>query len=202
MSGTWFTALLEPQAVAGIRIEEVDMARADSHRDFFGGLELDLGIGTGLERVASYIKINKRCRASRLDQTDLSHGAIRVPTHQRDVFRPDAKRGALGSRRRLDSRQFPNGIGLLGCKDRSAVIGCYLTLNEVHFGTADESGNEFVGRIPVDGLGSVVLLKYAELHDRDSIREYHCLFLIVGHEDCGGLEFLLQLLDLGTRADA
>ena len=72
-------------------------------------------------------------------------------------------------------------------------------LQEVHRRRADEGGDEEVPRVAVDLHRGADLLQLAEPHDRHPVGEHHRLFLVVGDEDGGGLEFALQALDLGSR---
>ena len=73
---------------------------------------------------------------------------------------------------------------------------------EVHLRAADEAGDEQVGGIVVQVLGSIDLLHKAVLHNHDAGRHGHGLGLVVGHVDEGGLQALMQLGDLGTHGNA
>ena len=81
-----------------------------------------------------------------------------------------------------------------------AVFHAQLTVQ--HIGTADEGGNEQVGRALVDVLGGAHLLDVALAHDRDAVRNSHGFFLVVGDVHIGDAHRVLDLLDDGAHLHA
>ncbi len=62
---------------------------------------------------------------------------------------------------------------------------------EVHRRAAHEPGDEHGHRVIVDRLGVIILLHHPVPHYRHPIPQGHCLRLIVGHINGGGLQLLV-----------
>ena len=72
-------------------------------------------------------------------------------------------------------------------------------IKEVHRRRADEAGDEQVGRAVVELERRADLLDDAVVHDDDPVGHGHGFDLVVGDVDGGGLQPLVQLLDLGAH---
>jgi hypothetical protein len=73
---------------------------------------------------------------------------------------------------------------------------------EVHGRRADEAGDELVGRMVVQVQRAAGLLDAAVAHHHDLVAHGHGLDLVVRDVDGGGLQALVQLLDLAAHRDA
>ena len=69
-------------------------------------------------------------------------------------------------------------------------------------GDADEAGDEQVGGTVVEFERRADLLDHAVVHHHDLVGHGHGLDLVVGDVDGGGLQALVQGLDLGAHGDA
>ena len=74
--------------------------------------------------------------------------------------------------------------------------------DEVHGRGADEARHELVLRVGVDLQRGADLLDEAVLHDHDPVAHGHGLDLVVGHVDHGGLQPVVELLQLGAHGHA
>ena len=77
-----------------------------------------------------------------------------------------------------------------------------MPLEEVHGRRADEAGDEEVGRPVVEFERRSDLLDHAIVHHHDLVGHGHGLDLVVGDVDGGGLQPLVQGLDLRAHGDA
>ena len=154
-------------------------------------------------RVGAGLDVEQDLGAEGLDHVD--DGVERVVRGiaaggQAQVFRPDADRHRL-PRIRLQA------LGAVGWDlhaeagrlrpQRAAVLDP--GLDEVHGRRADEAGHEAVGRLRVELEGLAHLLHPAVFHHDDPIAERHGLDLVVGHVDGGGLEAVVQALELDAH---
>ena len=80
--------------------------------------------------------------------------------------------------------------------------GLILPLDEVHRRRADEARDEEVRGTIVEIERRAHLLDDAVMHDDDLVGHGHGLDLVVGDVDRGGLQALVQLLDLGAHLHA
>src|ERR1700730_17183702 len=111
-----------------------------------------------------------------------------------DLFRahPDANALAL-SPSRLDR----NADGIApGERHQAPPILRAAVGSLEQIGRAQELGHERRGRALVDGFGWAELFDPALVHDRDPVGNGHRLFLIVGHEDEGDANLLLDAFQL------
>src|SRR6266545_7406619 len=131
-----------------------------------------------------------------VDHLDLGLGAV---VGDREMLGPDAVDGgaAVGAGRRRCERQAdaarPVESGLAVVADRA--------FEEIHRRRADKAGNEQVVRPVVELERRADLLDQSVVHHDDLVGHGHGLDLVVGHVDGGGLEALVQLLDLGAHGD-
>jgi hypothetical protein len=86
-----------------------------------------------------------------------------------------------------------------GTLRRLAALLPHGRLQEVHGRAADETGDEAVAREIVELERRPHLLDAAPAHDHDGRAHGHGLDLVVGHVDHGGLEPLVELLQLGPH---
>jgi hypothetical protein len=106
---------------------------------------------------------------------------------------PDAHLGAVGGVVNRESSLAGPGL--------SAVDG---RLEHVHH--ADETGDELVGGLLVDLAGRADLFQAAAGEDDDAVADFHRLLLVVGDEDRGDVEIVVEadqpfaqfLADLGV----
>ena len=82
------------------------------------------------------------------------------------------------------------------------AVGVEAAGEHVHRRRADEAGDEEVGRRVVELERRADLLDAAVVHDDDLVGHGHRLDLVVGDVDGGGLQPLVQVLDLGAHRDA
>ena len=113
------------------------------------------------------------------------------------MFRPDAERGGprLGRLEALGQ----GDLEACGAKARGAVRLHDLAAEEVHRRRTEEIGDEVVDRIGIDFHRRSDLHDFARAHDDDAVGERHCLLLVVGHEDEGALERLVQPVAFGAQ---
>ena len=99
---------------------------------------------------------------------------------------------------RIDAHRIINAEGTDWRPDRrKAIEGCRRTSDEV--GDADELGCEAGARPPVDCLRRADLDDAAICHDSDTVGKRHRLGLVVGHEDSGQMQSLLQRPQFKTQ---
>src|SRR5262249_33627618 len=84
---------------------------------------------------------------------------------------------------------------------RAGGPGFYHTLNEIHRRRAEEARNEARCGTVVDLKRSADVLNSALAHDHDAIGHRHRLGLVVRHINEGGLQPLVQALELGAHVD-
>jgi hypothetical protein len=77
-----------------------------------------------------------------------------------------------------------------------------LAVEEVHGGRADELGDEEGGGAAVDLEGGADLLDDAGIEDHEAVAQGHGFHLVVGDEDAGGFQAVLQLADFVAHLDA
>ena len=110
---------------------------------------------------------------------------------------PDAERGGPGSaalKRSGSATSKPRGA-----EPRAAVRPHDLAGEQVHRRRAEEIGDEGVDRIGIDVHRRSDLHDFARAHDHDAVGERHRLLLVVGHEDEGALERLVQPVAFGAQ---
>ena len=72
-------------------------------------------------------------------------------------------------------------------------------MDEVHLRRTDKACYKQVAREIVQHLRRVKLLDDTVLHDADTVAHGHCLGLVVGDVNKGGVQLAVQLADLGTH---
>ncbi len=82
------------------------------------------------------------------------------------------------------------------------AVAANLAAQKVHGRRADEARDEEIVGAVVEVERLADLLDDAVMHDDDLVGHGHRLDLVVGDVDGGGLEALVQLLDLGAHRDA
>src|SRR3989475_7019512 len=116
----------------------------------------------------------------------------------REVLRADADgRGRRRLRTAGSSRQFH--LDPLGPGDEGAVPRREIGGEEVHRRRADELRDELVDRPSVKLGRRRVRLEHAVAHERDAVRHGERLELVMGHEDRGDPDLLLEALDLAAH---
>ncbi len=85
---------------------------------------------------------------------------------------------------------------------RGAARAPHRALDHVHRRRADELRDEEIAGPVVEIERRADLLDAPVVHDDDAVRHRHRLHLVVRHVDSGGLEPLVQRLDLGAHRDA
>ena len=118
--------------------------------------------------------------------------------------------GRTPSVRRLPAwarRRSVNSVGTrtrkpLGLQPQRVAVAADRDIDEVHRRRADEAGDELVGRLAVELERLADLLHAAVLHHHHAVAEGHRLDLVVGDVDRGGLELLVQALELDAHLHA
>ena len=86
--------------------------------------------------------------------------------------------------------------------ERCRAVEADGAVQEIHGRRADEAGDEQVLRPIIKLERRADLLDQAVMHHHDPIGHGHGLDLVMGDVDGGGLEALVQFLDLGAHGDA
>src|SRR6266568_3017860 len=190
----------------GLGVEEVDAVGYEAQPDFLVWLRLHGGLDPRHDLLVGGLGVEQDLGAQRLD--DFYHrvegeiGRVRAGAHAQ-IFGADAQGhvlalvghealGHLGRDLDLDAA----GLG----KERAGAVR-QADGDEVHGRRADEARDELVRRLRVNLEGLAHLLYPAVLHDHDATAEGHGLDLIVGDVDGGGLEALVETLELDAHLD-
>ena len=99
------------------------------------------------------------------------------------------------------AERFGSKSEVSGGEPGAAVLRGDFTLDQVHRGRAHEPGDEEGGRTVVNLVRRADLLQPAFLHDRDTVPHGHRLHLVVGDDDHGGPQPLLEIDQLGTKRE-
>src|SRR6187431_2539204 len=189
------------EALAGLDIERVHVARGRGEGDRFTGVRVttavdardDVGALAGDVGVAVEVAV----RAELLDEVADDREALAVGGSDDDVLGADAD-GDLAAVRAADRVAVErNDLGA----ELDAALG-EVRREEVHGGGADEAGDEHVVRTLVQVTGRADLLEESVLEHRDAVAHRQRLGLVVRDVDGRDAEAALQRCDLGTRLDA
>jgi hypothetical protein len=141
--------------------------------------------------------MQERIGAQGLDRVDLEvdHGARAARDHE--VLGTHAHRDRLGrARAQLRGNRYAHA------RAQVDLVAHALAREEIHRRRADEARHEKRRRIVVDVDRAADLLDRALVHHDHAVGERHRLDLVVGHEDAGGLQLPVQLLDLQAHLHA
>ena len=152
------------------------------------GKDADLLVGEFACRTASRDRAARSPRSSpsaRSPPTSIFSG--RIPTVTRSPS------STLSSGR--------NGIIWPSVSSAATLLPCAADNRgqKIHARRADEPGHEQVGRMIIEFERRSDLLDDAVMHDDDAIGHRHGFHLVVGDIDGGGLQLLVQRLDLGAH---
>src|ERR1051326_8770686 len=139
----------------------------------------------------SDLEVKQRILAQRLDKTDrqIDVGGRSVPPHAH-VLGPDTQRDPA---RWCISEQLRQGYRKMGRAElRCTAFPTELPRNQVHRRRTEEIGDEIGRRIGIDLHRRADLLDVAVAHYDDAVGKRHRLFLVMGDEDEGLLEFLVR----------
>ena len=67
------------------------------------------------------------------------------------------------------------------------------------FGVAEKAGDEGVGGAQVDVVGAAALFDAAVVHDDDLVGHFEGFFLVVGDEDAGDAQFVVDVAQPGAQ---
>ena len=106
----------------------------------------------------------------------------------------------------LAGELFRHGCGCLdpeaaAPQPESAVLFLHRSIDEVHGRVAHEVGYKQVGGLVVEHLGGIELLDASVIQDGNLVCHGHGLLLIVGYDDGGNAQILLDAADLVPDLD-
>ena len=195
------------QRLGGFAVEEVQALLVELDPDRLVRLDRDGGRQADVDHLAVDEDLGEGDVAGRLDGVDAARdraGGGGLVQLQRRVAGAEHRLAAAGGLRlagvRVGERQLP------AARRRAARVrpsaGGDLDRDQAHGRAADEAGDEGVDRVGEDAGGGVVLLQEAAVHHRHLVGHGDGLELVVGDVDDGGVEVVVEALDLRAHLHA